>query len=154
MGEAHCSTLKELPYNNGMNDSSNLTSDAIAFWNDHVLPIITWCTDRWMDCYELSAGWTVGITIVVALYILSKFSSDDTSNSESVSTPTKETVRLKSYAADVRYTNSGGKHPGFGLVWARNRMEAESMIYDKHPGFDNGLLVLRSVKYTGSFRDA
>ena len=60
-----------------MNDSSNLTNDAIAFWNDYALPTINWCTARWMDCYELSAEWTVGITIVVGLYILSLFSSDE-----------------------------------------------------------------------------
>ena len=128
-----------------MNDSSNLTED--------IMSIINSITDMWMKCYELSAGWTVGITVVVGLYILSLFSSDDKpAKPKRVSTPTKERVHLKSYSADVRYTNGGGKHPGFGLVWARNRMEAESMFYDKHSGFDSGILVLRSVKYTGSFR--
>ena len=39
--------------------------------------IINWCTARWMECYELSAEWTVGITIVVGLYILSLFGDDE-----------------------------------------------------------------------------
>lgn len=77
-----------------MNDSSNLTEDAIAFWNDKALPVINWCTDRWMECYELSAGWTVGITIVVGLYILSLFGDDEDK-------PAKPKRTRTAYAATV-----------------------------------------------------
>ena len=55
-----------------MNESSNLTNEANTFWSDYAQPTLKWCIERYMDCFELSAEWTLGITFVFGMIILNK----------------------------------------------------------------------------------
>jgi hypothetical protein len=136
-------TGKELRYNNSMNDSSNLTED--------IMPIINSITDMWMKCYELSAGWTVGITVVVALYILSLFSSDDEPKRKSVtatvSTPEPRRTapkpeKLNTYIYSV-WPLGPGTTGSTREVTARSRAEADEIIEDMHPGIDMPYKMIR-----------
>jgi hypothetical protein len=61
-------------------ETTNLTEDTIKFWNENAKPALSWIADRWMECYELSAGWTVGVTVVGGLYVLAKILPDSDDN--------------------------------------------------------------------------
>lgn len=117
------------------------------------MPIINSITDMWMKCYELSAGWTVGITVVVGLYILSLFSSDDepTPKRKSVtatvttSEPRRTTPKpekLNNYIYRV-WPLGSGTTGSTREVTARTRAEAEEIIEDMHPGIDMPYKMIR-----------
>ncbi len=61
-------------------ETTNLTEDTIYFWNEHAKPALSWIADRWMECYELSPGWTIGITVIGGLYALASILPDDDEN--------------------------------------------------------------------------
>ena len=59
--------------------------DTVWAYNEYAKPVVDWTSARWMDCYELSAGWTIGVSIVLGLWILGKILPD--SDGESAPAP-------------------------------------------------------------------
>ncbi len=135
-------------------ETSNLTKDTIWFWNEHAKPAIDWCSARWMDCYELSAGWTIGVSIVLGLWILGKILPDSDGESapaprraraaNSISTPAaaaptsaapaakKVTWHYRLTLADEGLWRGAGLICPAGSVQARGYSEAYEMVQKKH----------------------
>lgn len=126
---------------------------------EDIMIIINWITEMWMKCYELSAGWTVGITIVVGLYILSLFGDDEddkpgllermaaNNSRESVRTPEPRRTapkpeKLNTYIYHV-WPLGRGTTGSTREVTARSRAEADEIIEDMHPGIDMPYKMIR-----------
>ena len=134
-------------------ETSNLTKDTIWFWNEHAKPAIDWCSARWMDCYELSAGWTIGVSVVVVLLILGKILPDSDGENAPATVDAPDKVRLNSYSADVLFTKSGNR-AGAVTVWSTDLMSAQlEMLSGQHQrSIENGTCVLGKIKANGSHR--
>ena len=133
-------------------ETTNLTEDTIKFWNENAKPALSWIADRWMECYELSAGWTVGVTVVGGLYVLAKILPDSDDNptaaaptaaaptaapkaARKVSAPAMAKKTRWNYAltlADPSAWRGAGMICPSGTVEASNYSEAMNLVHNKY----------------------
>ena len=79
--------------------------DTVWAYNEYAKPVVDWTSARWMDCYELSAGWTIGVSIVLGLWILGKILPD----SDGESAPAPRRARAAAPAAAPTSAAPAGK---------------------------------------------
>ncbi len=112
-------------------ETTNLTEDTIYFWNEHAKPALSWIADRWMECYELSPGWTIGITVIGGLYALASILPDDDENPKEAAV--EAGPELDNYHFTVK-TPDGSHRSNHGPFKAAHIVDAKGMLAEKIGG--------------------